>query len=315
MDFVARTPDCEIPVILEPTKEAFVPVLEKQRSKIEGIERKTFKYGATVRNQLDVFYPPTGAVDVGASKPPILFFIYGGGFYSGDRVFSPPFDLGYRNVGAFFARRGFLTVIPDYTLCPPATYPLPSEEVRDALAYVVGNFGNISDTSKIVIHAHSAGSMIVATMLLLEPCLLEQGAGEGLGLAKRLKGVHLTGCPFHFRGPPSAPPPVVDAFFGPEVDDRLPYTLFEKASQSTIDALPPLFIARSEKEPAGIALAVEDFEKLLGQEEQKKRLGGKTVEFRTLSGHNHISPHWALGSGEGEEWGEEAAEWFHQRVA
>ena len=94
----------------------------------------------------------------------------------------------------------------------------------------------------------------------------------------------------------------------------MPYSLFKVASQATIDALPPLIIARSEKEPEGIAVTIEDFKKLLDEDEQKARLGGKPVEFWTLKGHNHISPNLALTSGEGEEWGEQAVEWFKQRL-
>ena len=221
----------------------------------------------------------------------------------------------YRNVGAFFATRGFLTIIPDYTLCPPATFPLPSSDVRDALAFVVNNLADVADVEKIGIFGHSAGSAILSTLFLLEPSLLARGPAEGLSLAKRVKGLYLLGCPFHLRGPPSLPPPVVEAFFGAEVDSRMPYSLFKVASQATIDALPPLVIARSEKEPAGVSLSIEDFTKLLGEDEQKARLGGKPVEFWTHKGHNHISPHWALLSGEGEEWGEQVAEWLKQRLA
>ena len=36
----------------------------------------------------------------------MLFFEYGGGFTSGDRKIDPPYDLGYANVGVFFAKRG-----------------------------------------------------------------------------------------------------------------------------------------------------------------------------------------------------------------
>lgn len=53
--------------------------------------------------QLDVYYPPeAGAGD----KAPVLFFFYGGGFASGERVFPKPCDVAYTNVGAFFAKRG-----------------------------------------------------------------------------------------------------------------------------------------------------------------------------------------------------------------
>lgn len=52
--------------------------------------------------QADVYWPPSGE----SSSAPLLVFVYGGGFRSGARVFPPPHDLTYRNVGAFFAKQG-----------------------------------------------------------------------------------------------------------------------------------------------------------------------------------------------------------------
>ena len=41
---------------------------------------------------------------------PVLFFEYGGGFTSGDRKQDPPYELGYSNVGVFFAQRGCVLI-------------------------------------------------------------------------------------------------------------------------------------------------------------------------------------------------------------
>ena len=53
-----------------------------------------------------MYYPPVESVINPGKKAPILVFVYGGGWASGDRVFPPPYDLGYTNVGAFFAKKG-----------------------------------------------------------------------------------------------------------------------------------------------------------------------------------------------------------------
>jgi len=111
-----------------------MPLLEKNRKIIESVRRETMKYGDTERHmvslspililkgfhliyhrellQLDVYYPPPHE----GTKPPILIFVYGGAFIAGDRVFPAPADLIYKCVGAFYASRGFLTIIPDYRL-------------------------------------------------------------------------------------------------------------------------------------------------------------------------------------------------------
>ena len=57
--------------------------------------------------QLDVYYPDPAAVP-GNGPVPVLFFIYGGGFVMGDRKYKPPLDLGYANLGTFFAKRGYV---------------------------------------------------------------------------------------------------------------------------------------------------------------------------------------------------------------
>ena len=76
-----------------------------------------------------MLYPDPAALS--PNKPvPVLFFIYGGGFTSGDRKLAPPYDLAYSNVGVFFAKRGYVSrphlrphpqsppSLRDLTLCP-----------------------------------------------------------------------------------------------------------------------------------------------------------------------------------------------------
>lgn len=36
----------------------------------------------------------------------MLYFIYGGGFFEGDRKLAHPYELVYANTGAYFAKRG-----------------------------------------------------------------------------------------------------------------------------------------------------------------------------------------------------------------
>ncbi|TDL24853.1 alpha/beta-hydrolase [Rickenella mellea] len=276
--------------------QAFLPFLEKNRAQILSIKKNTFKYGNTDRHQLDVYYPtatPNG-------KPPILFFFYGGGFSRGDRSGPPPEDLSYACVGAFFASRGFLTVIPDYRLVPNAVYPQPVEDVRDAMIYVVQNVTE-GDITKIFMLGHSAGAAHATSLLLAEPSMLQSTT-----LDRRVKGTALLSCPFHFRGPPVVPAGILHKYYGTEEQRNKsePFGLLEQASNETIASLPPIILIEAEKEPEDIVLANDDFAKLLA-----KRTGTKVDRIEAY-GHNHISVTFALSSGQGEEWGEQVAKWM-----
>ena len=118
----------------------------------------------------------------------MLFFVYGGGFNTGDRSIAPrTFGLVYACVAAFFARRGCVVVVPDYRLVPHVVFPGGAEDVRDAVRWVVAHppclrldaavegaeagvgapGGDSEDPAldKILLVGHSAGAAHVATML------------------------------------------------------------------------------------------------------------------------------------------------------
>ncbi|KAJ7609194.1 Alpha/Beta hydrolase protein [Mycena polygramma] len=193
MDTVAQMTATDIQTILFPTISAFLPLFESKRDAIAQA-RKTFAYGTTERHQLDIYYPPNTG-----NKHPLLFYmyVYGGGFVSGDRTLRAPADVAYGNVGLYFAARGFITIVPDYRLVPHTTYPGPSEDLRDALAWAVAhaeNLGPDADTATVFFLGHSAGGVHTLT-LLLEPTVLA-GVPD---LRARIKGVVIASAPFHFE--------------------------------------------------------------------------------------------------------------------
>jgi len=169
MEVIAQIKDKEIDKVATPTIAAFAPLLKAKRTFIREIPQKTFKYGPTDRCQLDIYYPIIPLT----GDTPILFFIYGGGFNTGDRSLSPnTFGLVYACVAAFYARRGFIVVIPDYRLVPNVTFPGPAEDVRDAISWIIQNpqllisSGSPSPAiNRLLIMGHSAGAAHIATML------------------------------------------------------------------------------------------------------------------------------------------------------
>lgn len=246
-----------------------------------------------------MYYPPTSE----DAKPPILIFAYGGGFTSGERIRAPPADLIYRNVGAFFASRGLLTVIPDYRLVPEFKYPQPVEDVRDALAFVVQNLGDAGDTEKVFLYGHSAGASIVTSLYLHEPAMLSAD------LRAHVKGMVTLGAPFIFEGPDSRVSEAIQQYYGGEYERLCPYGLLKSATKETLAGLPPLFIMRAEKEPRGLVICHERTLELLNEK------AVTDVMADIVQGHNHISPGVALSSGEGEEWGNKLVAWVKQHLS
>ncbi|TBU24546.1 alpha/beta-hydrolase [Dichomitus squalens] len=323
MDVVATFKETTIPVILDPTKHAFTKILENRRSEIEGYPHQTFQFGTTDRHQVSpcitqsyVFYPDPAAVSSGGPIP-VLFFVYGGGFTSGDRKQAPPFDLGYTNVGVFFAKRGILTVIPDYRLHPSVNYPAPVEDVRDALAWFLANpsvvtsasngtLSSTADISTLFVMGHSAGSNHVAS-LYLSPSLLPIDSP----VRAATRGLLPAGGAYVFSFPNAVTPPgLLEAYYGSQEAalDNMPLTLLKRASEELIKSLPEFFVLKSEHEPEAISKGNDEFVEAL-----EGRLG-KKVQYEIMKRHNHISPHWALLSGDGEDWGEDVAVWVKARI-
>jgi acetyl esterase/lipase len=93
---------------------------------------------------------------------PIIIFVYGGSWQSGDKD-------GYGFVGRALAARGFLVAVPDYRLVPQVRYPGFVEDNAAAVRWVIANAARFGgDPSRIVLVGHSAGAYNAA-MLALDP--------------------------------------------------------------------------------------------------------------------------------------------------
>ncbi|GJE93614.1 alpha/beta hydrolase [Phanerochaete sordida] len=308
MEVIAQHKGEPIPAQIDITYKALYPILESRRADIERIKRKTFKYGATDRHQLDVYYPtatPTG-------KAPVLFFVYGGGFASGERQMPAPRDLVYTNVGAFFAKQGLATVIADYRILPNMKFPDPVIDIRDAITWFDEHASEVNagasvkaDTDHIFVMGHSVGAAIVASVFLMPGVF-------PASLAPRVRGLILKGGAHHFqtKAPVPIPPTLLTAYYGTEAEllERQPLALLKAAPQEVVQRLPEVAVYVSEYEVPSIRESSTDFRQLLSERT------GKPVYFGELAGHTHISPHVALGTGQGEDWAIEVADWVKARV-
>ncbi|KAK0477967.1 Alpha/Beta hydrolase protein [Armillaria novae-zelandiae] len=289
MEQIAQVQGREINDILEPTLNAFVPILEAKRASIEKTIRESHQYGPTARHTLDIYYPQNTRPDT-----PILVFSYGGGFYIGGRTLPAPAEIIYHNLGSFFATRGFITVVPDYRLVDSGVqFPGAAQDVCDAMQWAVDNLP--FPDSDIYVLGHSAGAMNMFTILAL-PELYSPT------LHPRIKGaILLSGC-YTFEDMPADMKDSVRLHYGEDAEAkrRVPLALLESASVPT----PRLLLGIGERDIPCLDPAMNKFSAAL------KEKGLSCDEF-VANGHNHVSLVFALGTGQGEEWAEDVVKWIH----
>lgn len=203
-----------------------------------------------------------------------------------------------------------MTVIPDYRLVPHVKFPEPVEDVRDAIGWVVknaevvGNGDVQGDFHNLFIMSHSAGSAYVSS-LMLYPGILPQD------LRSCIRGLILKGGAYAFTPElPSADPDVLYLLYGTwqEVHDKMPLTLLQRAPSTIVESFPEVLMMASEREPADIMAGNKQFVEALGEKL------GRDVTLSLMKEHNHISPHWALGSGQGEDWAAQVEKWIKDNI-
>jgi acetyl esterase/lipase len=111
------------------------------------------------KHKLDLYLPKD------RENFPVLVFIHGGSWRSGDRSTYPA--LGNR-----FAKLGIGVAIPSYRLMPKNPHPAQIEDTAAAFAWVYKNIAQYGgDVNRIYISGHSAGGQLVA-LLALDPAYL-----------------------------------------------------------------------------------------------------------------------------------------------
>jgi acetyl esterase/lipase len=139
-------------------------------------------YGEGPRRKLDVYAPSEAAGPL-----PVIVFIYGGSWASGDKD-------DYEFAGAALASRGFVTVVPDYRLVPEVRFPSFLEDCAAAVRWVSDHAAEHGgDGRRIVLVGHSAGGYN-AVMLALAADYLRNAGVDAAGIRG---GVGLAG-PYDF---------------------------------------------------------------------------------------------------------------------
>ncbi|MBY0564566.1 MAG: alpha/beta hydrolase [Hyphomonadaceae bacterium] len=135
-------------------------------------------YGPLPRHTVDVYAPKTA--ETGAH--PVLMFIHGGSWRSGDRT-------EYNFVGRALAAQGFVVAIPNYRLVPEVRFPAFIEDCALALRWAQQNISRYrGNPDKIALMGHSAGAYN-AMMVALDPRygsaagVVRDGVKGAIGLA------------------------------------------------------------------------------------------------------------------------------------
>lgn len=241
--------------------------------------------------QLDVYYPSSLA-----ARPPILVFFYGGGFTRGARS-NPPLMLVHNNLGAFFASKGIITVVADYHLVPGAVYPQGSQDVHNAITWVIEHLSTEGDSKRLFVMGHSAGGIHVSG-LLLSPSMFSS-------VANAVRGVVLVGVPCEIQNRKAEFRSAAELYYGSAKQLALhqPLGLLRRSDPDYIATLPVVLNIIAKSEPRMISSSVRIFTQMLWEK-------GAKAELYVLEGHDHVSPILALSSGHGEEWGNQIVDWI-----
>ena len=140
----AKPPAMELPI------GPISPAVEVRRN-ITYVDGKA---GDAAKHRLDLYLPK------GRSKFPVMMFVHGGSWRTGDRAM-------YAMFGNRFAQAGIGVVIPSYRLMPQNPHPAQIEDVAAAFAWVDRNIAQYGgDTSRLYLAGHSAGGHLVALLAL-----------------------------------------------------------------------------------------------------------------------------------------------------
>ena len=251
--------------VLAATRELYLPFVKRQPA--DGVViTADIAYGADPRQKLDL-YRPAGR------RLPVLVYIPGGGYVGGDKNADGVF---YGNLGIYFARHGYLTVIANYRLAPAHPWPAGAQDVASAVAWARHNAETHGgDANRLFLFGQSAGSTHAASYLL--DSQFHPDSGAGIKAAILMSGV------YRFAGTLA---PNAVAYLGSDpsqYEARSPITHVGKSKV-------PLLLSVAEYDPGFLAAPSFDLARAVTQRD------GKAPQFAFMRGHNHVSTVQSLGS-------------------
>jgi len=143
------------PLMVTPIVPAYSATVLAQEQAVTVINDIAYYEGPDAdakKHKLDI-YTPKGLKDF-----PVVFFIHGGSWTSGDRKM-------YGNMGQMFASQGIGAVVISYRLSPAVAHPGHIEDVAKAFAWTHANiakYGGRAD--RIFVAGHSAGGHLTSLL-------------------------------------------------------------------------------------------------------------------------------------------------------
>jgi len=146
------------------------------RKKLRRIIKEDIFYGSqTNTNRLDVYIPDTAKLQqqfFDQATHPVIVFIYGGAWSSGDKMLYGLLALRLRHLG-------YVVVVPNYTLYPNGKIDLMISDIKRSLVWTkryINKFGG--DPNKIHLMGHSAGAHL-ASLVTVRDAIIKFQTTEG----------------------------------------------------------------------------------------------------------------------------------------
>lgn len=110
---------------------------------------------------------------------PVLVFVHGGGWNTGDKSYRVWGVEPYANIGRFFAARGIGTAVINYRLLPHVPWKDQVQDVAGAVAWVYRNVWEYGgDPSSLFLSGHSAGTQLAVRVALDPQPLSKEGLSK-----------------------------------------------------------------------------------------------------------------------------------------
>lgn len=171
------------PQMLQGSLDAFAELHRRKAASSAEVHRDR-SYGPDERNRLDVFVPPGQG---NGAKRPVLMFVHGGGFVSGDK--NRPDTPFYDNIGEWAVARDFIGVTLTYRLAPQHPWPAGAEDIARAVEWIAQNIGTYGgDPNAVFLMGQSAGAVHVANYVA--DAKFHRSAGRALAGALLISGVY-----------------------------------------------------------------------------------------------------------------------------
>lgn len=251
-------------VLLASPAAAAGVVLDRPTGEVEVVSDLPYVEGDgahPTKHKLDLYLPR------GVKNFPVLFFVHGGAWVSGDRNY---FGI-YSSLGKRFARQGVGAVVISYRLSPAVKHPEHIRDVARAFAWThknIGKYGGRAD--RIFVCGHSAGGHLSALLATDERYLKEVGLSlKAIRGAMPISGVY------------QIPPRTMTGIFGDDPEKH------REASplQQVKSGLPPFLILYADGDFPGCGPTSERFCKALRSE----KVEAASLELKQRSHLNIIT--------------------------